>query len=463
MIALLLFFILLLPGCYKVPIAQEFNRLKRTTKEITGSEIIYDSYNKYPDMECTIRATITNGLSRNEAVKTALMNNPSLQADFAKLGIAKADLIQAGLYTNPQTQNVFRFPTASQGPGTAQTNIESITTGKLSDLWQVPLRKRIFEDELEIITLRILTGILDIVENTKSAYDACVKVDLQLENEKIILSFTKELREEIYYRQGFGYSNDLDKYNVDAQVAIVQTAITEYEKERKRAYLHLTQLLGITPSSKEIILTDTILDSITIPSLSDLESYALEYRPEMQIARYKIKRYEDTIRFEKASVWKDVNIGIGFKQDFDKPFRGWGPAINFEIPLFDTNYAQIAKAEFEFERAKKKLRYRKIIIQEELRKELTAVHKEKREIAYYNTFIIPSYEKAIDYTYTYANTMQLNMLTALESQLTLYKAEQELIEKYYNLHIAFNKLERAYGKNIEPYEFANHEISCINA
>lgn len=450
MIILLLFLILLLPACYKVPITQEFNSLKKTTKEITGSEIIYDSYTKYPEMESTIKNNISNGLSRDEAVKTALMNNPSLQADFAKLGIAKADLIQAGLYTNPTTNNVFRFPTADRGPGTAQTNIESVTTGKLSDLWQVPLRKQIFEDELEIITLRILSAILDIVEATKSAYDACVRADLQLENEKILLEYSKELREEIYYRQHYGYSNDLDKYNADAHVAMVQTVLAEYEKERKRAYLHLTKLLGITPSSKEIVLTDTILDSVITPSLSDLESYALEYRPEIQIARFKIKRYEDTVRFEKSRIWKDVSIGITYKQDFDKPFRGWGPAIDFEIPLFDSNYAQIAKAEFEFERAKKKLRYRKIRIQEELRKELTAVNKEKREIAYYNTFIIPSYEKAIDYTYTYANTMQLNMLTALESQLTLYKAEQELIEKYYNLHISFNKLERAYGKIIEP-------------
>lgn len=457
MIILLLVFILLFPACYKVPITQEFNSLKKSTKDITGSEIIYDSYNKYPDMECTIKDTISQGLSRDEAVKKALLNNPLLQANFAKLGISKADLIQAGLYTNPKTENVFRFPTKEPFPGSGQTNIESITTGKLSDLWQVPLRKRIFEDELEITTLRILTTILDIVENTKSAYDACVKSDLQLENEKIILSFTKELREEIYYRQGFGYSNDLDKYNIDAQVVSSQANIIEREKERKNAYLHLTKLLGITPSSKEIILTDSILILVATPSLCELELYALEYRPEIQIARFKIKRFEDTIRFERSNVWKDVNIGVGFKQDFERPFRGWGPAINFEIPLFDTNYAQIAKAEFEFERAKKKLRYRKIKIQEELRTFLVNVNKEKSEIAYINTFIIPAYEKAIDYTYKYANTMQLNMFTALQSQITLYKAEQELIEKYYNLHISFNKLERAYGKNIQM----NNEVGIV--
>lgn len=456
MIIFLLFLVLLFPACHKVPIAQEFNSLKKSTQDITGSEIIYDSYTKYPEMESNIKNLLSYGLNREEAVKTALMNNPSLQADFAKLGIAKADLVQAGLYTNPKTSNVFRFPTDGQP---RQTNIESITTGKLSDLWQVPLRKQIFEDELEIVTLRILSSILDIVENTKSAYDACIKADLQLENAKIIESFTTQLRDEIYYRQGYGYSNELDKYNADAQVTVAQTAVAEYEKERRKAYYHFTNLLGVAPFSKNIILTDTILDTMTTPSFADLESYALEYRPEIQIARYKIKRYEDTVRFEKSRIWKDVSIGLGFKQDFDKPFRGWGPAIDFEIPLFDTNYAQIAKAEFEFERAKKKLRYRRIAIQKELKAFLISVQKEKKEIAYYNDLVIPSYEKAIAYTYTYANTMQLNMLTALQSQLTLYKAEQELIEKYYNFHVAFNKLERAYGKTIEPQQKSEVTIS----
>ncbi|HEX2977553.1 MAG TPA: TolC family protein [Candidatus Babeliales bacterium] len=448
-IILLLSIILLLPACHKVSITREFNQLQKTTKDITGSEIIHDSCIKYSDSESAIKDSISYGLSRNEAVKIALMNNPSLQADFEKLGIAKADLIQAGLYTNPTTQNVFRFPTRGEPH---QTNIESVMTMALSDLWQVPLRKKIFEDELEIITLRILTTILDVVENTKSAYDACVKANLLLENEKIILSFTKELRDETYYRQLFGYSNDLDKDNADAQIAIVRAALVEIIKEQKRAYLHLTKLLGITPSSKKFVLTDTILDDVQTFSLSDLESYALDYRPEIQIARLKMKRYEDTVRFEKARIWKDVNVGIGYKQDFDKPFRGWGPAINFSIPIFDTNNAQIAKAEFEFERAKKKLRSRRIRIQEELRASLVMINKEKKEISYYNAMVIPSYEKAIDYTYTYANTMQLTMITALKSQLNLYMAEQELIEKYYNLHIAYNKLERAYGKTIEPLQ-----------
>lgn len=447
---ILLILLILLPACQKTRIEKEFNNLKNSAKDISGADITYDSYSKNPEMERSISNQLAQGISREQAVRTALMNNPYLQADFDRLGIAKADLVQAGLYTNPKTTNVFRFPTKGQGPGTTQLNIESELTGKLSDLWRVPLRTRIYEDELEIVTLRILTTILDVIEHTKSAYDACVKAELLLKNEKIILSFSQELRDEIYYRQGFGYSNEQNKYDADAQVAAAQAAVLTREREQLSAYLHLTELLGISPTTQDIVLTDTILASVLIPDIGSLELYALDYRPEIQVARYKVKRYEDTMRFERGNAWKDVDIGVTYKQDLDKPFRGWGPAVNFEIPIFDTNYAQIAKAEFELERAKKKMRSKTIRIQGEVRMAFVQVQQELQEIQRYNTVVIPSYEKAIDYAYTYAQTMQLNMLTALQSQLHLYRAEQELIEKYYNLHVSYNRLERAYGKVIEP-------------
>lgn len=435
----------LLPACKKVHIDREFNQLKKTTQDITGSEIIYDSKVSHQDTEANIKNSFSKGLSRQAAVKIALMNNPVLQAEFENLGISKADLIQAGLYTNPTTNNVFRFATHGE---TRQTNIENVLTGTISDLWQVPFRKKIFEDELEITTLRILTTILDITENTKSAYDRCIKANLQLENEKIILTYTNELRDEIYYRQLFGYTDDLDKYNIDAQLASVKATIAALEKQQKNAYIHLKKMLGITPSDRAIILTDTILTDFGIPSLAELESYALQYRPEIQIFQFKMKRYEHTVRYEKSRIWKDVTIGPAYKRDFDRPYQGWGLAANFTIPLFDTNYAQIAKAEFEFEQARKELWAETIEIQKELRTALVSFNKIKKEINQYNDIIIPSYEKGIDYAYTYAHTMQLNMVTAFQAQLNLFHAEKDLIEKYYDIHIAYNQLERAHGKII---------------
>ncbi len=49
-----------------------------------------------------------DGLSEDEAIALALWNNPDLHTSLARLGIARGDLVQAGLLTNPQFN--FLFP-----------------------------------------------------------------------------------------------------------------------------------------------------------------------------------------------------------------------------------------------------------------------------------------------------------------------------------------------------------------
>lgn len=113
--------------------------------------------------------------------------------------------------------------------------------------------------------------------------------------------------------------------------------------------------MGVTPSSKQIHLVDQLYENLIIPELAELEKYALSNRPEIQIAHMKIQQYKDTISLERAKIFKVVDIGLAYKQDFDKPFRGWGPYIDIQLPIFDTNYAQIARAEFLLKQAEKEL------------------------------------------------------------------------------------------------------------
>jgi cobalt-zinc-cadmium efflux system outer membrane protein len=44
---------------------------------------------------------LAGGLELDEALRLAPLNNRHLQAEFAALGVARADLVQAGLLRNP--------------------------------------------------------------------------------------------------------------------------------------------------------------------------------------------------------------------------------------------------------------------------------------------------------------------------------------------------------------------------
>ena len=449
---IVLIMLFLLSGCTKVKIGPEFSQLQKRTANSTASSIVLDNevYHDIQDIR-SIKNIVSNGISKNEAVKIALQNNPGLQADFQNLGIAKADLAQAGLYSNPSINSVFRLPTRDDGPGTSQTNIESVAALRLSDLWQVPLAKNVAQDLVEIVSLRIFSTILTVVEETKIAYDTCFATELYVENTKNLLTTTKDLRDEIYYRQLYGYTTDLDKNFIDAKVGMLESELKQQEADLANAYTHLKTLMGLSPSSTAIILTDTLYKKMLIPEFIILENYALAQRPEIQIAIMKIKQYKDTIRSEKSKIFRKIDIGVSYKQDFEKSFAGWGPYFDISLPIFDDNYAQIARAEFLFKQAEQELVAQRIKILDELNKPYANFKALEKEIDWYKNNILPSHFKAIEYAYKHAETMQITMATALESKVTFYETYSQFIEKNYHAVKEFTRLERAVGKSFELF------------
>ena len=75
----------------------------------------------------------------DEAVQIALLNNRELQALYSDLGVAQADLVQAGLLKNPIFDAAILFPVASGG----RPKLELSAVWNFLDIFYVPLRKRV--------------------------------------------------------------------------------------------------------------------------------------------------------------------------------------------------------------------------------------------------------------------------------------------------------------------------------
>ena len=60
-----------------------------------------------------VQTLLRRQLSANNAVQIALLNNRALQAKFEEIGISQADLVQAGLLSNPTFAASWRFPDRS--------------------------------------------------------------------------------------------------------------------------------------------------------------------------------------------------------------------------------------------------------------------------------------------------------------------------------------------------------------
>ncbi len=107
----LLLFSLLLSGCARVNVEREYGAMQEAAKCRTGHLCCWER--SCEEAECIhtkAASTLTHPRTRNEAVEIALSNNPSLQAAYENLGIAKAAIVQAGLLTNPSLSIDRRFP-----------------------------------------------------------------------------------------------------------------------------------------------------------------------------------------------------------------------------------------------------------------------------------------------------------------------------------------------------------------
>jgi len=149
-VTLLLGWCLGVGGCVTVDPQPDFDRASKMTAERTGVNQVYDPETSSAIDEA-VAALLADGLTTDEAVQVALLNNKPFQALFQDIGVSRANLVQSGLLSNPSIGVSTRFP-----EGGGRSNLTLTFAQQIADLWQIPIRKRIAKAALERTILNIV-------------------------------------------------------------------------------------------------------------------------------------------------------------------------------------------------------------------------------------------------------------------------------------------------------------------
>ena len=114
---------------------------------------------------------LTDGLTQEEAVAVALWNSPSFQATLTDLGIARADLVEAGLLRNPIFSLLFPI-----GP----KQLEFTLQYPFEVLWQRPARVERRTLNAQAIGERLVWDALSLVAQVRSAHADAITADRRL-------------------------------------------------------------------------------------------------------------------------------------------------------------------------------------------------------------------------------------------------------------------------------------------
>src|SRR6266566_2565644 len=151
-----------LAGCAHVDPNPAFQELANTVHLRTGKRVQWNRGNaEDAEAQAAVSSLLSRPLTADSAVQVALLNNHNLQATYEELGIAQADLVEAGLLRNP----IFTFQ--RRFPGEA---MEMDLLKEFTDILLLPLRKRIAAAQFEAAKLRVGHEVLDLAAEVRAAF-----------------------------------------------------------------------------------------------------------------------------------------------------------------------------------------------------------------------------------------------------------------------------------------------------
>ncbi len=331
---------LLLGGCATFSTDGGFNTVTTLAKDRINKDVTRVRTDDDADtVQATVRKLLASPLSVDDAVQVALLNNRGLQATYAELGIAEANLVQAGRLHNPG----FTFLRA-QGGG--EKRIERTYTFDFVSLIVAPLATRIEGRRFEQTKLLVTNEVLRVAVETKRAYFESVAAQESVryfEQVKIAAEAGAELGRRMARAGNWSKLDQAGEQvfysDAVAQLARArQTAVTEKEK--------LTRLMGLWGEDIAFKLPERLPAlPADMPELKDLESFAMQERLDIQAARRETEGVAAALGLTKTTRFLNVLDVSYLRNSEPNGVRETGYEISVEIPIFDWGGTRVAKAQ----------------------------------------------------------------------------------------------------------------------
>ncbi len=284
-------------------------------------------------------ASLDDGVTEDEAVAVALWNNAAFQELLADLGLARGDLVQAGLLPNPEF--VYFWPMSDKP-------FKYLFDFPIEAVWLRPIRVKSAAHEADRTAARLTQAGLDLMRDTRQAYaDAVLARDrVRVAGESVKLRGRVSELAEKRLKAGDISPQEAATARIDALQA--EQDATRVGFDVPIADERLRNLMGIGPFRGPLP-----LDPASPPQVDTLEPDALtreamRIRPDAIAAAEAVAAAEARLRFAKLGWVRFLGI---LDATSGKESHVFGPALRFTLPIFNQNQGNVARAEAELERA----------------------------------------------------------------------------------------------------------------
>lgn len=280
-------------------------------------------------------------LTLTEALELAEQNHPQLRAGAAQIDVARAGLVTAKAYPNPEAGfraggQDYRVPGNVRGFVSTYQFSQPLELGPLRPArLEVAERGRLSsEHALDATRLAVLS-------NVRRAFFQALRKreEIGILNENVRL--VEEFRKRLQVRVDVGEAGRLELYRADAEVATARTAANSARLQYVAGLSQLRAAIGATVDPNLAI--EGALDApLTLPLLEELRKEMIARHPLLRFARAEVDRAESRLKYEVALRRPQPSLVVEVDRPPDVPIYRAG--INIPLPFWNKREGPIAEA-----------------------------------------------------------------------------------------------------------------------
>ncbi|MFW6145909.1 MAG: TolC family protein [Planctomycetota bacterium] len=415
-VALLSILVFALGGCASLDARPAFRQVRRDVAGRTGEHIQwYSGSDEDVAVAEKVRALLADGLTLDETVQIALLNNRRLQGAYERLGVAQANLVQAGLLKNPVFDAELKFLDNVSG---TKAVLEMAVVQDFMDIVMIPLRKRLAEAQVAATQADVTAAVLDLASDVKIAFVTLQAAEQTLATRRRILQSTDASYDAARRLHSAGNITELSLANERALYEQSKLAVASAETAVLEARERLNALMGLWADEARWSVAGSLPP---VPDaqmdLSDLERRAVAASLDLALLRNEMRLVASQTGIDAtALVFPELAGGAG--AEYEGPEDRWlvGPAIAIGIPIVDWGQARTAAGRHRLRRLWNEYTALAIEIRSAARAAKYRLRNARRQGEYYRRVVVPLAEQITAETQLQYNAMQLGVFQLLQAK-----------------------------------------------
>jgi cobalt-zinc-cadmium efflux system outer membrane protein len=427
-----------LTGCATFDQRAGFSDVSTAVEERSGKRVVWNLGSEL-DAEAAqeVRRLLAGPLTADGAIQVALLNNRELQAMYAELGVAQADVVEAGLLANPVFDGAVLFPVAG-GPVKAELNVAM----SFLDIFYRPLRRRVAAARFEEAKLQVTGAVLDLAATVRAAFYRHQADEQRLELLETVvqaLTASADVSERLY---AAGNITDLDRARERALLEEERLQLRAAEVAVRESRAELNTLMGLwgeeTAWQVERRLSEVPADAVP---LEGLERQALAQSLDVASARQRLVAGGEELGVSRALRFiPESSLGAGAEREEGE----WkvGPTIELPIPLLNQGQGRLGRAAAEFRRAEQEYYAVGVRVRSAARLVKARLEGAEDRARYSRDVVLPLRERIVRETQLQYNAMQVGVFELLRAREQQIQAAISYVETLLDYWLARSALEQ---------------------